>query len=416
MFAPRNERIQSFPFKENSEETIRLRRNSDVLQRVWIKLTGKINLSASGTGMRRGGIANLIDSLKMDISGYHSGLGRRLRNYTVMDLPGWCFGFVPSAVGSGQMNKPRYNFLTPFTPVMAAGSQITDIDPTDLTSQDFSFTVELPFYSAQGRNAGDFNLDLAGIEFLDVQFKMGRISDMFTNAAGAGEIDATVEVYLETLRDMDPFTANGNNVYPQAMLRTYLEEFSVDADAQNLQRPIRMAQSNIYAMSFLAFNVDANGKETTSNDTVIERVRILRDQNSITDFYSDQLRYKNIEQFPQFARGVPQADGHWFKNSGMYIFAPTIANGNDRSLLSRSVFTGAGDDSAIYELQLKKPAANDAKIIIVKQAIEMSPALQAISRSNADLLATPAAHALAAGAMQARAARQIQVANAALSS
>ena len=107
------------------------------------------------------------------------------------------------------------------------------------------------------------------------------------------------------------------------------------------------------------------------------------------EFFYDKsaasIRRENAETFGGLPVNPSAAAPSFFKDSGIFVVAPAYEPYDRRTHLSRAPFLGVGDNSAQFRLSVKKPAADNMTLTIVKTEVITSAALAAASRRWPDM-------------------------------
>lgn len=382
--------IRSFAWRPGQTERVHLRTTDHVLAGVTIFISGKMKLSTAGTGTKVGSIANIIKDCQFLIEGFDSGLGRYVGQDSRVRIPGWAMHWAKVDANSSQ---PRISFLDPFNPIFASGAQTKDVNSGSTAEQEIKCALKLPFSVPRGRQPYDALIDLANLKYADLVLEMGEITDLLRGNPVMESNDVEVKIVVDTLVPADAPAARGNAISPELAMRRSLEILTSASDNTEFRIPIRFSQANIESLVLYATDDDDDDK---GKDSIIEHIRLERNNDAIIDLPAEVVRNKNISAMAL----TPQdsANAHVLHDSGVYIVAPHWTEFTDRNLIVESAFPGQGDSASDLVLSVKKPTGN-AKIYLLKNSIRMSDTMAAASRAQRDQ--TAAQRAISAEARQA---------------
>ena len=385
-----NKRVVSrFPYQNGLERTVSLEGSRRVLQQIEIRVEGTADLAASGVTAKPGGIFNLLKNVSFNISGYDPAVDLVRSNENRLNIAGRYLGMTPGTTATPN-DYARVNIaLDPFTPIPAKSGLVQDIDPTDTSAQRFYFSAFLPFFVPRGLSPSDYLLDLANLQFAELRVQLGDLNDCLTTSnAGNAVSDCTVSIIVHEREELNLLEGSPNAVNPTAYWRCNQQTIPLTADSEEERIALNL-NGNLAWLALVAYNSDSDNNDGDANDGdtdnfFIRNVRLERNGTLRYDLPIGAVRSDNIRTFPDMLQGASNGD-HWLKGSGVFFVAPMFENANNRNHLTRAPYFGRADNSSQIVLSVKKPAAGNGEIVIIRNEVIPSVLLGAASKAVGDM-------------------------------
>ena len=351
-----------------------------------------------------GGIYNLIKNMELVLTdrGVTPALGLELQEATLINLPGYCFGYrgaadetptadertppAPTHLGANSRNRmQRINLLQPSRLLMPT-IDFSEPDPSDAAAQKVKVIYRIPFTLPDGRRPSDLWLDLDFVRQLQLNIICGDGDDVLVDSANGGvKVPATfagdISVLLQSI-DVRGFRGTGHA--SAGLLTARINNRPIEATQS--QQPIRYNTTANILYHHLITQVVRNGNYE-GTDGILQRLRLQRNDREKLKLPVDLIRAMNARQF--FAPGAARVERaedmqHILTNSGLFTINGFGNDYDERKSLAMTPFQGAADSSAFLYADWIKPAA-DTRMLEVLVEMRLNAFFKSQSRPLRDL-------------------------------
>lgn len=381
-----------------------------LLSGIDIIVKGSLDLGAAqaqGAQYPGGGVYNLLSAIELSITDINitPAVQRRLQNETLINLPGWAFGYrgsadqdagagglppAPGAVGANSKNRmPRINLMQPGRLLMPTIDFI-EPDPNNAAAQEIFAIYRIPFTFAQGQRPSDLWMDMDFIRALQIRVQCGLLNDIVyksdDGAAMPATFNGTIEILPVNLQSLDDRGNDGTGHLSNGVLIASFDTIPVvatqSADKRFYNTSHNVLYDHLVFQARRAANIPYDG-----TDGILKNLRMQRSTTEKLKLPAQQLRSLNARQF--FAPGAAMIDRanditHILANSGLVTLNGFADDYDIPFELAHTVFQGNADNSAFIEMDYTKPA-QEARILRILVEYMPSMFIAAMSRKDSDL-------------------------------